>query len=103
MSVSTVRLASVVSCPAWCRADHADPYAVDHVRMAGVVLRDAHLESVAVEVEQGCDRGWPPRIVVSVFTQETLESMNADLTVAEARRAYAALGAALDLVDGAAE
>ena len=100
MSSSTVKPGSAqpaIACPAWCHANHTvDRYAIDHTRMAGVVLREPHLESVAVEIEQLAS-GLPPRVVVSIFNQEADEAASADLTIDEARRTHAALGEALRL------
>lgn len=100
MPRSVRRSPSPAVCPPWCEAIHAiDPHAVDHTRLAGAVLREPHLESFAVEIEQGVG-GRIPRIVLSVFTQDEPAAMNADLTLDEARRAHAALGRALQLAEG---
>lgn len=101
MSVSTPRSdthPALAACPPWCEAIHKiDPHAIDHTCMAGAVLRGENLESVAIEIEQLAN-GLSPRIVLSVFTNEDQSSMNADLSIEEARSAYTALGRALRLV-----
>jgi hypothetical protein len=95
VSSSTVlRKVSDTECPSWCHAHH--PYVSGHTQLTDAVLREPHLTSVAIEIEQA-PRGQFPRIVVSVFTQDPLEAMSADLSFNQAQRVHAALGKALQL------
>lgn len=99
MSTSALRpAATTTGCPSWCHSHEADPQARRHGRMAGVVLRDPRIESVAIEVELAVGSRLPT-IVLSVFTQKKLHGLNADLSVEEARQAHAALGEALRIAD----
>jgi hypothetical protein len=86
------------TCPSWCQSLHLDLETEDHIRLIDAVHREAHLQSVAVELEQAAETP-DPLIVLSLFTkQQRPKGMSAGLTIEQARHAHTALGEALRLV-----